>query len=64
MLSKLTFALVSALLVASCATTTGIGGTEAACSIWRPISWSQQDTDRTIEEAKLNNARRAVWCKA
>jgi hypothetical protein len=35
----------------------------SACSVWRPISWSVQDTDRTIEDVKANNARRAAFCR-
>jgi len=59
-LLKLTFALASGLLVASCLQTTAIVGTE--CVVWRPISWSGKDTPQTIEEVKLNNARQKAWC--
>lgn len=60
-LSRLTFALASGLLVASCSTTTATVGTE--CLVWRSISWSKADTPQTIEEVKLNNARRKAWCQ-
>jgi len=62
MLLKLTAVLVSGLLVASCATTTGTGGTDV-CAVWPAVSWSVKDTDKTIEDAKISNARRAAWCR-
>jgi hypothetical protein len=34
----------------------------AACSVWKNISWSKKDTDQTIKEIKVNNARRDAWC--
>jgi len=34
-----------------------------ACIVWQPVSWSQKDTPRTIEEVKINNARWEGWCK-
>jgi hypothetical protein len=49
-------------LLSACAKTTVIGGTEAACGVWRPVSWSKKDTDQTITEIKVNNARREAWC--
>jgi len=46
-----------------CATTTATSVTNnAVCSVWREISWSKKDTDKTITEIKVNNARRGVWC--
>jgi hypothetical protein len=63
MLYRLTMACAVTLLLAGCGRTMATGGTEAACSVWRPISWSGKDTDRTIEEVKLNNARRAGFCR-
>ena len=43
---------------------TGSAGTNAAaCSVWQPVSWSLKDTDRTIVEVKVNNARREAYCK-
>jgi uncharacterized protein (DUF39 family) len=57
---KLMLVVVSGLLAASCAKTTATVGTE--CSVWRPISWSQTDTPKTIEEVKLNNVRQQAWC--
>jgi len=58
---KLTLALASALLVASCSRTTATGATE--CLVWKPISWSSKDTPQTITEVKTNNARQAAWCR-
>lgn len=43
--------------------TTDSGGISACASAWHPITWSQKDTARTIEEVKANNARREAWCK-
>lgn len=57
---KLTLVVVSGLLAASCSRTTGTVGTE--CLVWKPVSWSSKDTPQTIEEVKLNNARRMAWC--
>ena len=64
MLKKLTPLLAVALLIplAGCKTT-GSGVTDVCETAWRPISWSQKDTARTIEEVKANNARRGAWCK-
>lgn len=51
-------------LLPGCGTMTGSAGTNtAACSVWQPISWSLKDTDRTITEVKVNNARREAYCK-
>jgi hypothetical protein len=33
------------------------------CSVWRDVSFSKKDTDQTITEIKVNNARREAWCK-
>jgi hypothetical protein len=33
------------------------------CNIWQPVSWSKKDTDQTIQEIKVNNARREGWCQ-
>ena len=35
----------------------------ATCSIWQGISWEDSDTDQTISEIKINNARRDAFCK-
>jgi hypothetical protein len=35
----------------------------AACAVWKDISWSKKDTDQTITEIKVNNARRDAWCQ-
>jgi hypothetical protein len=62
---KTPFALgmLSMLVLTGCATTTATVGTNrAACAVWAPVSWSAKDTDQTIREAKINNARRAAWC--
>ncbi len=46
-----------------CASLTGSAATNASvCSVWKPISWSSKDTDATIVEVKVNNARREAWC--
>mgnify|MGYP003349756966 CR=1 FL=1 len=35
----------------------------SACAVWRDISWSRKDTDQTITEVKINNARRDGFCR-
>ncbi len=56
-------------LLAGCAMTTDTGATSAPaetseavvaqiCTAWLPVSWSSQDTDQTIAEAKANNRAR------
>jgi hypothetical protein len=51
-------------LLTGCGTMTGSAATNAsACSVWQPISWSLRDTDRTITEVKVSNARREAFCK-
>lgn len=51
------------LALSGCATMTGTVETnKAVCGVWRDISWSKKDTDKTIEEVKINNARREGWC--
>jgi hypothetical protein len=32
------------------------------CEVWRDVSWSSKDTQQTIVEVKVNNARRSGWC--
>jgi hypothetical protein len=51
------------LLLGSCAQTTAISGASSACAVWPYVSWSDKDTDKTIADAKMNNARRDGWCK-
>ena len=62
---SLPFALAIMLLflLSGCATTTATVATNASvCAIWKPVSWSKKDTDQTITEIKVNNARREAWC--
>lgn len=49
-------------ILAGCARTTAIGVTEA-CAVWPYTSWHVKDTDKTIEGNKVNNARRAEFCR-
>ena len=42
-------------------TTPAING--SVCSVWRDVSWSRKDTDQTITEIKINNARRDGYCR-
>jgi hypothetical protein len=47
-----------------CATLTGTTGTNgSACAVWKDVSWSKKDTDQTITEIKVNNARRDGFCR-
>jgi len=51
------------LALSGCATMTGsVGTNKAVCGVWRDVSWSKKDTDKTIEDVKINNARREGWC--
>lgn len=52
------------LSLTGCATPISILGTKppAVCSVWRDVTWSKKDTDQTITEVKVNNARRDAWC--
>lgn len=60
MWSKLMMIFGATFLLAGCASRTATVATE--CDVWRPISWSVKDTDRTIAEVKSNNARQKAWC--
>ena len=49
--------------LSGCAMTIPMNASEdAACTVWRDVSWSKKDTDQTIAEVKQNNARRDGWC--
>jgi hypothetical protein len=49
--------------LAGCASLTSSNvTTKSACTVWRDVSWSVKDTDQTIREIKVNNARREGWC--
>jgi len=53
------------MILSGCASRISISAGEVAdvCEFaWKPQSWHIQDTDKTILEAKRNNARRAAWC--
>lgn len=56
------------LIPAGCAKTMVIADrtdtTGVVCGAWKAVSWSAKDTDRTIAEAKSNNAGRRAWCEA
>lgn len=61
----LPLAMLSAVTLSGCAKMTGIAATNSAvCEVWKPIGWASKDTDQTIVEVKVNNARRQGWCKA
>jgi hypothetical protein len=57
----MTLCVVPFLLSACAATTGGVGKTE--CAVFRPVSWSVKDTDRTVTEVRAHNARRKAWCE-
>jgi hypothetical protein len=59
---RLGLAIASMFLLTACAQTTGTGAS-SACSVWRGIRWDVADTDETIREVKVNNARRDAFCK-
>jgi hypothetical protein len=63
---RLLFALVIPLLLIlpGCATVTATVATNlSVCDVWQPVGWSIKDTDQTIKEIKINNARRSGWCR-
>jgi len=48
----------------NCASLMGTPATNgAACGVWKDLSWSKKDTDLTIGEIKVNNARRDGYCQ-
>lgn len=59
---RLGLVIVSTLLLTACAQTTATGVT-SACSVWKGIRWDVADTDETIVQVKVNNARRDAFCK-
>ena len=51
-------------ILPSCASVISTSATNGAvCEVWRDIYWSSKDTDQTIKDIKVNNARREGWCK-
>lgn len=58
---KLATLFAATFLLGGCSITMGTAVTDA-CTFWKPISWSAKDTSVTIEEVKMNNARRRAWC--
>jgi len=61
---RLVLVTLSLLLLTGCASLTGTRETNGAvCSVWKDVSWSKKDTDQTIKEVKVNNARREAWCQ-
>lgn len=59
------FVLVTLLILplTNCASLMGTPATnKSACGVWKDISWSKKDTDQTIGEIKINNARREAYC--
>lgn len=68
--TRLLWPALMSLLLTGCAMTMGTGATDpppeaarplAVCGSWLAISWSSQDTDQTIREAKANNRAREAW---
>lgn len=56
-------AMLSALILASCASQTPPAVTvDSVCAIWPETKYSKRDTDETIIGNKFNNARRAGFC--
>ena len=64
-LTQLAAMLSGTLLLAGCAgmTATSASNSRVACGVFKPITWSEQDTDQTIREAKSHNAAgKAIGC--
>lgn len=56
--------LTATLFLAGCATMTAGNGTtgKAVCDSFRPVLWSDADSDETIRQVKANNAVGAAIC--
>jgi hypothetical protein len=61
---RLLLVMLLALPLTNCASLMATPVTNGAvCGVWKPISWSKKDTDLTITEIKVSNARREGWCE-
>ena len=60
--SALKLAPILLLTLTSCETPMATVGTDAFCSIAKPITWSVHDTDETIREVKEHNAVYTKLC--
>lgn len=58
------FVLCLMLLLSACVTTTAssVANKHTTCRILSPITWSDQDTDDTIRQVKVNNAKWKELC--
>ena len=57
-------AIALTLTLMGCAKTMGTVETNtAACAVWQPVRWSVKDTDLTIAQVKVQNARRDAYCR-
>lgn len=63
-LLKRVLMLTAILPLVACVKPMGFGETDGVCAVFRPISWSQSDTDRTIAEVKAHNAAVKAVCGA
>lgn len=65
-MSKLVMLLLlgTLLCVPACSQTTQTAGTEAACVVWRPITYSSRDTPETVLQVLRNNAAQKSWCSS
>jgi hypothetical protein len=54
--------IVSMFLLTACGQTMATGAS-SACAVWSGIRWDVDDTDETIRQVKVNNARRDAFCK-
>lgn len=56
--------------LAACVTTMGTNASPSlserqltrVCNLWPYVSWVDEDTDETIADAKMNNARKKGFC--
>lgn len=57
------FALATMLsLTLSACDLTMVTSAHSACSVWGPVHWSREDTDETIRQVRINNARHDAYC--
>ncbi len=60
---RLAMPLSASLMLAACqTTTTPTGGTDTACLVFKPITYSRQDTPVTVRQIVGHNAAHAELC--
>jgi type IV pilus biogenesis protein CpaD/CtpE len=55
--------IVLSAILGGCATRTPMSVPDSFCQIDHPVTWSKADTDQTIREIKIHNARYRAVCE-